>query len=230
MFGMFLFAHLRPSRGTCLSLSAMFPFVYVSHKKGTTSCRYQFFLLPLHPNWHVPFACSYTYKRIMPSTTAMKIYLKYNAESEKYAPLMTNVLQKAGHGVFVRGDFHNDQEAIQACHLCLDMTNGELVESTKPKADIPSAPKRLRKDVDDRVAKLVLVLGEKALPRRQLIAELGLKQKSRRVFTYNYWKPSWERGLIDFAFTAVPHKPEQAYRLTAKGLELYTRLTTDEAE
>lgn len=155
----------------------------------------------------------------------MKIYLKFNAESEKYAPMVTDALQKAGHGVFVRNDFSNDQEAMQACHLCLDMTNGELIESVKPSADKPSAPRRIKKDVDDRVAKLVLVLGQKVLPRRQLMADLGLKQTSRRVFSYNYMKPTWERGLIDFAYTAVPHKPEQAYRLTAKGIELYAQLT-----
>ena len=160
----------------------------------------------------------------------MKIYLKYNAESEKYAPLLTNILQKAGHGVFVRSDFHNEQETIQTCHLCLDMTNGGLAESILPTADKPSAQKRLRKGVDDRVAKLVLVLGEKVLPRRQLIADLGLKQKSRRVFSYNYIKPTWERGLIDFAYTAVPHKPEQAYRLTAKGLKLYAQLTGESSK
>ena len=76
-----------------------------------------------------------------------------------------------------------------------------------------------------RVFKLVLALGKQVLPRRQLVADLGLKQKSRRVFSYNYMKPTWERGLIDFAYIAVPHKPEQAYRLTAKGLDLYTQLT-----
>ena len=79
-----------------------------------------------------------------------------------------------------------------------------------------------------RVYKLVLALGKKVLPRRQLVADVGLRQKSRCIFVYNYWKPCWERGLIDFAYTAVPHKPEQAYRLTAKGLELYAQLTGEE--
>jgi quercetin dioxygenase-like cupin family protein len=76
-----------------------------------------------------------------------------------------------------------------------------------------------------RVYKLVLALGKKILPRRQLVADVGLRQKSRCIFVYNYWKPCWERGLIDFAYASVPHKPEQAYRLTAKGLELYAQLT-----
>ena len=165
----------------------------------------------------------------MPSTTAMKIYLKYDAESEQYAPMVTDALQKAGHGVFDRKHFRNETEAMQACHLSIELKNGEPVEATKPTINKPSTPKSKgsRKDVDNRVAKLVLVLGKKVLPRRQLVADLGLKQKSRRVFTYNYMKPAWERGLIDFAYTAVPHKPEQAYRLTAKGLDLYKELTQE---
>ena len=78
-----------------------------------------------------------------------------------------------------------------------------------------------------RVYKLVLALGKQVLPRRQLVADVGLTQKSRCIFINNYMKPTWERGLIEFAYASVPHKPEQAYRLTAKGLDLYTRLTGD---
>ena len=155
----------------------------------------------------------------------MKIYLKYNAESEKYAPLLINTLQKAGHSVFVKSDFSSTHEAKRACHLCLDMTDGKLAESFPSNTNKPSAENRLKNNEDERVAKLVLVLGKNVLPRRQLVADLGLKQNSRRVFSYNYIKPTWERGLIDFAYKKVPHKPEQAYRLTAKGLKLYAQLT-----
>ena len=76
-----------------------------------------------------------------------------------------------------------------------------------------------------RVHKLVLALGEKVLPRRQIIAELGMRQQSRHTFINNYLRPTWERGLIDHAFPSTPSKPEQAYRLTAQGLDLYARLT-----
>ena len=82
--------------------------------------------------------------------------------------------------------------------------------------------------VEARVFKFVLVVGKKVLPRRQIIADLGMRQQSRHTFINNYWRPAWERGLIDLAYPAVPHKPEQAYRLTAKGLELYAQLTCEE--
>ena len=84
--------------------------------------------------------------------------------------------------------------------------------------------------VDARVRKLVMAVGEKVLPRRQIIAELGLKQKSRRNFADNYMRPAYEKGYIDFAYPSAPNKPEQAYRLTVDGLDLYKRLTNKEEQ
>ena len=85
-------------------------------------------------------------------------------------------------------------------------------------------PKPLSKE-DARIQKLVLAIGKKSLPRRQIVADLGLRQKSRKVFIDNYLKPTQSRGYITFAFPTSPSKPEQTYRLTAKGLELYSELT-----
>ena len=79
--------------------------------------------------------------------------------------------------------------------------------------------------VDVRVQKMVLVLGRQILPRRQIIADLGLQQRSRPCFINNYLKPTLSQGYIEFAYPNSPHKPEQAYKLTTKGLELYNQLT-----
>ena len=78
---------------------------------------------------------------------------------------------------------------------------------------------------EERAWKMVLVIGEQLLPRRQIIADLGLKQNSRSIFINNYWRPAYELGYIDLAYPSVPSKPEQTYRLTPKGLKLYQRLT-----
>ena len=75
-----------------------------------------------------------------------------------------------------------------------------------------------------RIQKLVLAIGKQTLPRRQIVADLGLCQKSRKVFIDNYLKPTQAKGYITFAFPAHPSLPEQAYRLTSKGLELYSSL------
>lgn len=92
-------------------------------------------------------------------------------------------------------------------------------ERTNPKTVLPKTKG------DQRVHKMVLVIGKQKLPRRQIMADLGLKQKSRQAFIDHYWRPAWEQGLIDLVHPNVPNKPEQTYRLTANGLDLYAQLT-----
>lgn len=110
----------------------------------------------------------------------------------------------------------------------ITIQHSEIEHEQKTKTAKTTSQQKQRlvpKDKEEaRVYKLILALGKKVLPRRQLVAEVGLTQKSRCIFVYNYMKPTWDRGLIDFAYAAVPHKPEQAYRLTAKGLDLYAQL------
>lgn len=77
---------------------------------------------------------------------------------------------------------------------------------------------------DDRVRKLVKAIGGEVAPRRQLIADLGLRQESRRNFYRNYMYPARDRGLVVMEFMDVPSKPEQAYKLTEKGLALWEDL------
>ena len=96
-----------------------------------------------------------------------------------------------------------------------------------PPTQTPSAVVQPVIKADVRVQKMVLVLGEKILPRRQIIADLGLQQRSRPCFINNYLKPTLSQGYIEFAYPNSPHKPEQAYKLTAKGLNLYKQLTQE---
>ena len=107
--------------------------------------------------------------------------------------------------------------------ITIQHTELEQVEQLKTEE-----PKPLLKPVpraDTRIQKLVRIVGKQVLPRRQLVADLGLKQKSRKSFLENYLWPATEQGLITFAYPLSPNKPEQAYKLTAKGLELYELLT-----
>lgn len=98
-------------------------------------------------------------------------------------------------------------------------------EKTQPIAqELPIAQEQ---PIDRRVQKMVCAIGKQSLPRRQILAELGLKQKSRKSFIDNYLKPTVALGYINFAFPASPNKPEQAYKLTAKGLDLYRKLTKE---
>ena len=113
------------------------------------------------------------------------------------------------------------EEESQAAH---EQSENQPQSGTEKTCSLPQ-PRLIPKDKEEaRVYKLVLVLGKQVLPRRQIIADLGMRQQSRHTFINNYWRPAWERGLMDLAYPASPNKPEQAYRLTAKGLDLYAQL------
>lgn len=79
---------------------------------------------------------------------------------------------------------------------------------------------------EERVKKLVLAIGKASYPRCQLVADMGLKQGSRYIFRHNYLNPAYEMGLVEMVYGNVPTKPEQVYRLTAKGLAYWEELTT----
>jgi len=112
------------------------------------------------------------------------------------------------------------RESMFVRKTCMEL-NLEQTASVQPEPQ----PVRPKTKSDQRVQKLVLVIGRQSLPRRQIMADLGLKQKSRQAFIDHYWRPAWEQGLIDLAYPNSPNKPEQTYRLTANGLDLYAQLT-----
>ena len=113
------------------------------------------------------------------------------------------------------------EEESQAAH---EQSENQPESGTEKTCSQPK-PRLIPKDQEEaRVYTLVLVLGTQVLPRRQIIADLGMRQQSRHTFINNYLRPTWERGLIDHAYPNTPNKPEQAYRLTAKGLDLYAQL------
>ena len=139
-----------------------------------------------------------------------------------------------GKGNFYNGWMRNPMSAMISCNDGFRPFSF-YVEAIDEPAEEPNVivdeprNKRLRGDgaVDERVKMLVRVIGKAVLPRRQLVADLQLRQKSRRTFIDHYLKPACGMGLIAFAYPNSPTKPEQAYKLTPKGLEL---LATMEAE
>ena len=94
----------------------------------------------------------------------------------------------------------------------------------------PQEPKLKRKRADEnwRIEQLVRIIGKQVLPRRQIIADLGMRQKSRRSLIDHYFGPARKQEYICFAYPNSPNKPEQAYKLTAKGLELLEKLKEEE--
>ena len=148
-----------------------------------------------------------------------------------------------GKGNFFDSWMKNPMSAMISCNdgfrpfsfyiEALEESKNEETETpeTSNSSSQPTPPRLIPKDKEEaRVYKLVLVLGKQVLPRRQIIADLGMRQQSRHTFINNYWRPAWERGLMDLAYPASPNKPEQAYRLTPKGLNLFAQLTGNTSE
>ena len=152
----------------------------------------------------------------------MKIYIKCSKESEAYRPLVMKALVDAGHEVQYATQVRNDAAGKAGCDVCIDLSVGGLRQLRSEPLPTPvAAPIK----VDVRIQKMVLVIGKATLPRRAIVDGLYLKQKSRAVFINNYLKPAVSQGLVTMTCPAHPNLPEQAYRLTANGLDLYAELT-----
>ena len=81
---------------------------------------------------------------------------------------------------------------------------------------------------NERIERLVKMIGRSAVPRRQLIADLDLHQKAIRNFRVNYINPSIASGFVKMALPDSPNSPHQAYKLTQKGLDLLDKLTDNQ--
>ena len=77
---------------------------------------------------------------------------------------------------------------------------------------------------EERIKRLVLAIGKGSVSRRELLAILGLRQGSRRIFCDNYWKPAFSLGLVIMQYPDIQSCPLQSYRLTANGLDYLEEL------
>ena len=137
-----------------------------------------------------------------------------------------------GEGNFYNGWMRNPMSAMISCNDGFRPMSFyiELIEETSSQPALPvSSPKVFLAPIDkaqERIHKLILAIGDQTMPRRQIIAYLGLKQNSRCNFINNYLKPAMTKGYIVMARPSSPNSPEQAYRLSADGLDLLAQLNS----
>lgn len=81
---------------------------------------------------------------------------------------------------------------------------------------------------NDRVRKMVRLLGKEVMTRQGLMAGLGLKKQGIRNFRVNYWYPARDAKLVEMFKIKSPTSPEQAYKLTALGLEMLAKWNAQE--
>lgn len=134
-----------------------------------------------------------------------------------------------GKGNFFDGWMQNPMSAMISCNdgfrpfsFYLEAIEEDKTQTTKETQQIATyTPKN---KTEERIMKLVRVIGHETRPRKQIIAYLGMKQKSRKCFIYNYLQPAIDAGYIIMAYPNSPNKPEQAYKLTANGVEFYEKI------
>ena len=135
-----------------------------------------------------------------------------------------------GEGNFYEGWMRNPMSAMISCNDGFRPMSFyiEVLDETSSHPTPPvSLPKIVLAPIDkaqERIHKLILAIGDQTMPRRQIIAYLGLKQTSRCNFLNNYLKPAIAKGYVVMARPSSPNSPEQAYRLSADGLDLLAQL------
>ena len=76
-----------------------------------------------------------------------------------------------------------------------------------------------RSKIDNKILKLVSVIGENWYPLYKLMEDMGFT--SRSMFVKNYLKPAIALDLIRLEKPESPKAPNQRYGLTDKGKSLY---------
>jgi hypothetical protein len=141
-----------------------------------------------------------------------------------------------GKGNFFDGWMRNPMSAMISCNdgfRPMSFYIELLEESVSQPTPSVSQPKFIQAPLNkaqERIHKLLLAIGDHTMPRRQIIAYLGLKQSSRCNLINNYLRPAMTKGYIVMARPSSPNSPEQAYRLSSDGLALWSHLRSQEQE
>lgn len=78
------------------------------------------------------------------------------------------------------------------------------------------------KHINPRLIRLIKAIGTETLTRRGICGNMNLR--ARKNLWDMYITPAMEQGYIRMLYPDHPNSPDQAYLLTAKGLELYKAL------
>lgn len=141
-----------------------------------------------------------------------------------------------GEGNFFDGWMRNPMSAMISCNDGFRPMSFyiEVVDENISQPTLSVAPPQVVhmpiSKAQERIHKLLLAIGDQTMPRRQIIAYLGLKQNSRCNFINNYLRPAMTKGYLVMARPSSPNSPEQAYRLSSDGLALWSHLRSQEQE
>ena len=76
--------------------------------------------------------------------------------------------------------------------------------------------------IDPRLIRLIRAIGTETLTRRGIMGNMDLR--GRRSLWDHYMTPAMEQGYIVFLYPKYPSSPDQACKLTPKGMEVFNAL------
>lgn len=82
--------------------------------------------------------------------------------------------------------------------------------------------------INPRLIRLIKAIGTETLTRRGICGNMDLR--CRRSLWDHYIIPAREEGLVVMAYPDSPNSPDQAYRLSKKGLALLEQLNAESKE
>lgn len=110
-------------------------------------------------------------------------------------------------------------------------THNNLPPRTSSRTSTPQVPHKLPDKLPDKfdtdndyIKRLIKVVGNKKMSIREILDEIGLK--NRESFMDVYLNPAISEGFIRLLYPDKPRHPRQKYLLTAKGVMLYKEIMT----
>ena len=103
--------------------------------------------------------------------------------------------------------------------------SGPVDDTDKHPTSTRQVPDKLHTD-NANIIKLVLLIGDKQMSVKEILVEMGLKD--RESFLNIYLSPAIGEGFVRMLYPESPRHPRQKYLLTAKGLALSNELKGNE--
>ena len=103
--------------------------------------------------------------------------------------------------------------------------SGPVDDTDKHPTSTRQVPDKLHTD-NANIIKLVLLIGDKQMSVKEILVEMGLKD--RESFLNLYLSPAIGEGFVRMLYPESPRHPRQKYLLTAKGLALSNELKGNE--
>ncbi len=137
-------------------------------------------------------------------------------------------MSKWTHDGFVKDTVAPENDTVGVSNFEKRPSNKETGLSDYKKGPSRLISEELSKKAEERILKLISIIGESRFSAGDLCTLIG--QKSRSSFTRNYIVPALKYGVLEASNPDSPNAPNQRYGLTTGGKSIYYLCRTDETQ